>query len=325
MLFESEDEHEMTTPVSIAKLVAPYQDVSRVTVRRATVYTAHQRIAERYRVGRVLLAGDAAHLMPPFAGQGLNAGIRDAAGAAWRVAAHVRGEGTEALIDDYAIERRPHAAEMVKLSKRIGWVVMNTNPVFTRLRDAIVLATRAVPKLNAWLTGMKFLKQPHYRTGTVTPTLRRVPAAAAAFVGRSLPQPVLRTEAGEIALDELLASRWTLLEVGSGNRLTFDDGHGTRHEADDVHGTFGAAEGMVLLVRPDRYVAGAMPVAQRATLIASLADKVTGLVRARALDRSLAAAGQRRCPWAAAVPNQRGIDHIICLERVSVRRKYTFQ
>ena len=62
-------------------------------VRRATVYTAHQRIAERYRVGRVLLAGDAAHLMPPFAGQGLNAGIRDAADAGWRVAAHVRGEG----------------------------------------------------------------------------------------------------------------------------------------------------------------------------------------------------------------------------------------
>ncbi|RAN78175.1 hypothetical protein B5P43_17420 [Bacillus sp. SRB_336] len=278
MLFEGEDEQAMISPASIAALAAPYQDVSAVTVRRAAVYTAHQRVAERYRAGRVLLAGDAAHLMPPFAGQGLNAGIRDAAGAAWRVAAHVTGEGGDALIDDYAAERRPHAAEMVKLSKRIGWVVMNTNPVITRLRDATVLATRAVPPLNAWLTRMKFLKQPHYRQGTVVAPGPGVPAAAAAMVGRSLPQPLL-LGVGEasVPLDEMLPSGWAFIDVGPDRRLSVDDGRGTRRTAIDQHGTFDAAAGLVLLVRPDRYVAGVAPSARRRDLAAALAGKVPGL------------------------------------------------
>src|SRR5690606_6518040 len=148
MLFDHEDGDAMITPESITKLVAPFQNTDVVTVRRAAVYTAHQRIADTYRKSRILLAGDAAHLMPPFAGQGLNAGIRDAVGAAWRLAAVIKGEANEMLIDDYETERRPHAAEMVKLSKRIGWVVMNTNPVITRVRDAVVTGTRIIPALN---------------------------------------------------------------------------------------------------------------------------------------------------------------------------------
>ncbi|NKG19786.1 FAD-dependent oxidoreductase [Paeniglutamicibacter terrestris] len=280
MLFEGEDEQEMISAASITKLVSPYQDISTVTVRRATVYTAHQRIAEKYRVGRVLLAGDAAHLMPPFAGQGLNAGIRDAAAAAWRVDAHIAGEGTDALIDDYAAERRPHAEDMVKLSKRIGWVVMNTNPVITRVRDAIVLATRALPPLNAWLTQMRFLKQPHYTTGTVAPIPSAVPAAAANLVGRSLPQPVIQTKTGARALDELLSKNWTLLEVTSGNRLVFEDLEGKRTTTTDIEGVFATAVGMVLLVRPDRYVGGIAPIAERAAMLASMGAKVPLLTRA---------------------------------------------
>lgn len=278
MLFEGEDETEMTTTSSIAELVSPYQDVSRVTVRRATVYTAHQRIAEKYRVGRVLLAGDAAHLMPPFAGQGLNAGIRDAASAAWRVAAHVKGEGTDALLEDYATERRPHAAEMVKLSKRIGWVVMNTNPVITRIRDVVVIGTRAIPPLNAWLTRMKFLKQPHYVKGTVAAPAPDVPAKAATLIGRSLPQPmVLDADHKQVPLDDMLSNGWSLIEIGPAGQLTIEDGRGASSTATDISGIFRDAKGMILLVRPDRYVAGIAPLGQRATLLASLSAKATGL------------------------------------------------
>lgn len=278
MLFEGEDEDAMTTEASIAGLVAPYQDVSTVRVRRATVYTAHQRIAERYRDGRVLLAGDAAHLMPPFAGQGLNAGIRDAASAAWRVAAHVKGEGTDALIEDYAAERRPHAAQMVKLSKRIGWVVMNTNPVITRLRDAAVLGTRAVPPLNAWLTRMKFLKQPHYAQGTVIAPADSVPRAAAHLVGRSLPQPRVDLEGTHVPLDQLMGAGWTAIEVGDGDALVLEDATGHRQTAKDCAGVFAAARGLVLLVRPDRYVAGIAPVAERDQLVQALRDKDRGVL-----------------------------------------------
>lgn len=278
MLFEGEDEAAMTSPASIAGLVAPYQDVSIVTVRRATVYTAHQRIAEKYRIGRVLLAGDAAHLMPPFAGQGLNAGIRDAASVAWRVAAHVKGEGTDALIEDYAIERRPHAAQMVKLSKRIGSVVMNTNPVLTRVRDAAVVATRVAPPLNQWLTRMKFLKQPHYTCGTVAVASDRVPASAAAWVGRSLPQPRVDSDGTHVPLDQLLEVGWTAIEVGHSNALVIEDADGNRQAATDCAGVFDDARGMVLLVRPDRYVAAIAPIDARAELVESLRDKVPGVV-----------------------------------------------
>lgn len=277
MLLAGEDEEAMTAPAIIAELVAPYQDVSQVVIRRATVYTAHQRIAERYRADRVLLAGDAAHLMPPFAGQGLNAGIRDAASASWRVAAHVTGEGTDALIEDYAAERRPHAAEMVKLSKRIGWVVMNTNPVLTRIRDGLVVATRAVPPLNSWLTRMKFLKQPHYVQGTVVAPSPQVPAEAASWVGRSLPQPNLALDGTHFPLDELLGGGWTILEVRENNVLVLEDATGWRQEATDCAGVLAAARGMVLLVRPDRYVAGMAPLADRAALLDSLCAKVPGL------------------------------------------------
>lgn len=277
MLFDHEDGEAMTTPESIAALIAPFQDTSVVTVRRAAVYTAHQRIAQRYRSGRVLLAGDAAHLMPPFAGQGLNAGIRDAAGAAWRLAAVIKGEASEAIIDDYEAERRPHAAEMVKLSKRIGWVVMNTNPVITRLRDAVVTGTRIIPPLNRWLTGMRFLKQPHYTTGTVAAPLPGVPHLAQDFAGRMLPQPDIAVNGATAKLDELLSGGWNTIEVAAGHQLVFTNQDDQAVTATDTARIFDAATGTVLLIRPDRYVAGIAPARERAALLDALSAKATVL------------------------------------------------
>ncbi len=110
------------------------------------MYVAHQRVAEQFRRGRVLLAGDAAHMMPPFAGQGLNAGIRDAANLSWKVAAVIKGQGTDALVSTYDAERRPHATEMVRLSRRMGKVVMSVSPRVTAVRDGALRVTGLVPR-----------------------------------------------------------------------------------------------------------------------------------------------------------------------------------
>ena len=122
-------------------------------------------------------------MMPPFAGQALNAGIRDVANLAWKVAANVQGTGTDALVGTYQAERRPHAVDMVRLSHRIGKVVMNVNPTLTAIRDAAITASGIVPAAKGWLAGMKFLKQPHFTDGCVVAPAADLPKPAAALIG----------------------------------------------------------------------------------------------------------------------------------------------
>jgi hypothetical protein len=90
-------------------------------------YTFSGRWADRWRVGRVVLAGDAAHQMPPFLGQGLNSGIRDAANLAWRLALLVAGEGKESLLDDYAAERSTQVAQIVEETVAVGQLMCLTD------------------------------------------------------------------------------------------------------------------------------------------------------------------------------------------------------
>ena len=166
---------------------------------------------------------------------------------------------------------------MVKLSKRIGWVVMNTNPVITRIRDAVVVGTRIIPPLNRWLTGMRFLKQPHYTTGTVLPPLPGVPHLAQDFVGRMLPQPEVDANGAVTALDDLLAPGWNTIEVASGHQLVFTSQDGSTVTATDTSRVFDAATGTVLLIRPDYYVAGIAPSNDRARLLKEMSSKATVL------------------------------------------------
>lgn len=287
MLLPGEDAAAVTATENIIALIAPFQRITVADIRRAAVYVAHQRVALNYRMGRVLLAGDSAHMMPPFAGQALNAGLRDVANLAWKVCANVAGTGTDALIDTYQTERRPHAVDMVRLSLRIGKVVMNVNPVFTALRDVAITASGLVPGAKAWLAGMKFLKQPHLTSGCVLAPAGDVPKAAVSLIGRSLSQPKVELGTGtSLPLDTLLGPGWALLRILHGSALEIQPLR-MGHDGDDVEpvlatdtsGAFAALGGtsVVLLVRPDRYVAAAaLPGAEHSAL-AALATYVPGL------------------------------------------------
>jgi 3-(3-hydroxy-phenyl)propionate hydroxylase len=94
-------------------------------LERAAVYVFRSRLALRWRAGRVLLAGDAAHQMPPFMGQGLCAGMRDAANLAWKLAA-LRGGAGPALLDSYETERAPNARAFIQLSVDLGRLINRT-------------------------------------------------------------------------------------------------------------------------------------------------------------------------------------------------------
>ena len=113
-------------------------------IDRRAVYTFESRLAERWREGRVLLVGDAAHTMPPFMGQGMCSGMRDAVNLSWKLAAVLAGEADETLLDTYQSEREPHARGVVEMSMATGSMILERDPEAGRRRDEM-LRSGAVP------------------------------------------------------------------------------------------------------------------------------------------------------------------------------------
>jgi len=110
------------------------------TLERHAVYTFQARWADRWRVGRALLAGDAAHQMPPFAGQGLCSGLRDAANLAWRLDLVLDGRAPSSLLDGYELERRPNVCAVIDFSMALGKVICVADPAEAADRDAAMSA-----------------------------------------------------------------------------------------------------------------------------------------------------------------------------------------
>jgi 3-(3-hydroxy-phenyl)propionate hydroxylase len=122
-LRDDEDSQVMTTPPRVWGLLQKWITPEDAELERAAVYTFHSVIAERWRAGRLLLAGDSAHQTPPFLGQGMCAGIRDVANLAWKLARVVKSQDNDALLDSYQSERAPHVQEYIELAIRLGGVI----------------------------------------------------------------------------------------------------------------------------------------------------------------------------------------------------------
>lgn len=120
-----EDESEEDARESAWRRLAPYLTRDQARLERVAVYEFRSCIADKWREGRIFLAGDAAHLTPPFMGQGLCAGFRDVANLAWKLAAVARGGG-DALLDTYQTERAPHVREYIDLSVAMGRFINRT-------------------------------------------------------------------------------------------------------------------------------------------------------------------------------------------------------
>lgn len=145
-------------PARVLKALAPYVDTDAFDLWRSAVYRFHALVAHRWRVGRVFLAGDAAHQTPPFLGQGLGAGIRDVANLAWKLALVQKGS-PDALLDTYETERKPHVTELISRAKEFGLEIgmLDTAKALQRdaqLREAlakthgVTLRQRYVPQLS---------------------------------------------------------------------------------------------------------------------------------------------------------------------------------
>jgi 3-(3-hydroxy-phenyl)propionate hydroxylase len=265
----------------IAKLLAPHREITPDQIERAVIYKFNGLVADQWRIGRVFLAGDAAHMMPPFAGQGLNSGLRDVANLCWKLSGVLDGRLVGAVLDSYQDERKPHARASVRLSERLGRVVMSTSPRMAESRDRIIAAALASPQGRAFFEEMRYRPPVAFTSGLV-----RVTPDTADIVGRPVPQPRgFDMAAGEVRyLDQVTGYGWLVLGVGvtesawrqvagltaafgaSSVHVCADDTLPDAVPADvpviaDVDGAFntgfGPCRGRFLLVRPDHVIAAA--------------------------------------------------------------------
>jgi 3-(3-hydroxy-phenyl)propionate hydroxylase len=289
-LTEEDDKDHFEAEDTVRKLLAPHVDPDDVVVLRRLVYTFNALVADRWRDGRVLLAGDAAHMTPQFVGQGMNAGIRDADNLSWKLEAVLRHGADPALLDTYQAERAPHAKSMIDFSVFNKTLVSVKNPAKARARDVAMWAAVRTPWVSGYVRSMGMKPKPRYRKGSYVGLPRRFRGVE----GTLSPQPTVRTYDGRpVRLDDALGTGWSLLGVGVDPRAVLGPGvasweqvgatFATVHRAgerprgqvgervravdsvdlEDSSGELttwlrraGATHGSVLALRPDRFVFG---------------------------------------------------------------------
>jgi len=145
MLVDGDDPVDMVRPERVWELLDAWVTPAEAELIRQTVYQFRSIVAETFIRGHVLLAGDAAHVMPPFLGQGMSSGIRDAASLAWMLDLVLRGAADPQLLDLYTTSRRPHVLAYIKESMRIGEIVCETQPEIAAERRAALTSSDTVP------------------------------------------------------------------------------------------------------------------------------------------------------------------------------------
>ena len=251
MLKPDETPETMLDDAKIAELLKPWIKPGQVELVRKAVYRFHGLVAKTWRNKSVLLAGDAAHQMPPFMGQGMCSGIRDADNVAWKLIAVLRGDAKANLLDTYQQEREPHVRFIIESAIGMGRVVCVQDPQAAALRDQGMIAARATTKgASNPLPGL-----PGISVGLIHPSKR---------AGELLPQT---TTAGTIdgrrgRLDSLLGDDfWLLTKDDVSGRFpgvlrVFQLGHDITDETGRLDKWLDETGTTAALIRPDRYVFG---------------------------------------------------------------------
>jgi 3-(3-hydroxy-phenyl)propionate hydroxylase len=143
MLLPGERDDDLDDPTTIDRLLSAWITPGDARVERSAVYTFHGLVATPWRRGRVLLAGDAAHQMPPFLGQGMCSGLRDATNLAWKLDRVIRAMAPMDLLDTYEAERAPHVQAITDAAVFFGRMICTTDADEAAQRDAAMLAARA--------------------------------------------------------------------------------------------------------------------------------------------------------------------------------------
>ena len=255
MLMPGDDPVKIVQPDSIYSLLKPWKiDPARSQIERAVVYTFHSSLATKWRRGRLLLAGDSAHQMPPFLGQGMGSGLRDTINLAWKLRDVVQGRAMDTLLDSYETERMEHVRAYIELAVELGGVIQATDPEKARRRDEDLLSNPTMlkplaPRLGPGLHG-----------------------SAAAPAGTRAEQPKL---ADGQRMDDRAGYRFAVLAAPDfAATLPLD----TRAALNDLDAVVVTADGeasaylarlntRAIVVRPDRHILGVASTADELDLI----------------------------------------------------------
>jgi 3-(3-hydroxy-phenyl)propionate hydroxylase len=244
-----EDPDRLQVDDSLEGLIAGWVDPSLVTVERRTVYQFHALLAERWRLGPVFLAGDAAHQTPPFLGQGLCTGIRDAENLAWKLDYVINKGASAELLDTYETERKPRARHLVASAVEFGRLICEIDQEKAARRHATMVADERPPEERMTFRLGRFEAGPLVLTGG----------------GGLFPQPV----SGRDRLDDLIGQHFFVLgraqEPLEGTRAWWTEEVGalvlTLEQLPDyakapLESWLDSRRADVAVVRPDRYVLG---------------------------------------------------------------------
>ncbi len=257
-----EDPQQLATPEGTWKLLSRWLTPEDATLWRQASYRFHALVAQDWRKGRVFLAGDAAHQQPPFLGQGMCQGVRDAANLAWKLGVVLRGEADDALLDSYGEERQGHVTELTTRIKGVGQIVGERDPVKARARDAHLLE----------VCGGVVKPQPRQN---VQPALAHGLLAAQTHPARGtlFPQPWVQHAGANVRMDEVLGRGWRLIVSSQADAAlkVAASAHGVKGMTLHILGEGGLIEleGVLqnwftqhhctaAIVRPDHYVFGAV-------------------------------------------------------------------
>jgi len=214
-LRDGEDEAGLITPAALGRLLQPWtgrRDLDGLQIIRSATYTFRAQMASRFRAGRIFLLGDAAHLTPPFIGQGLAGGLRDADNLAWKLAYVLTGRAGDDLLDSYDSERRPHATALVRKAVRVGWAMTGGQDRAAAVRR---IALAAAVRSERVCQAMGSTATPRLKAGALRHAPRRpygsgIPAALR--TGGLIANPLVAAGDGApVRLDTVLAGRTAVL------------------------------------------------------------------------------------------------------------------
>ena len=205
-----EDEQDLLREEAIWKVLGDQGITSEhVKILRAVIYSHHVRVADRWRSGRVFLAGDAAHAMPPWIGQGMSAGVRDAANLCWKLNAVIKGQAPDSLLDSYQPERMPHVTEMTHRAVLVGRVITERRRVVATIRNHALRALSRLPGSPTVYQKLLWIPDARYEEGFFA-------EGGHGAVGWQIPQPwVVDTNGGKVRLDDILGGQWTILHTST--------------------------------------------------------------------------------------------------------------